>query len=265
LIPFLEGALGVLKNGVAAQFKLGGADGGFVFMNNGVEAFVRLLSDIVDHVITQDGLEPLTVSTDELLDGCRPFLDALVDYLDGLSLEEGAAYRRLYGSGGGTRYYRKLQHALRDARPGFSPPGLNEWLKAQDKQFTNEAREIVSDLEAFFKADIRERLEDEHGSDWERLGVPRNVRKATADRATLHNLDAEPEDHVTAWDKTWLDRFAKRYTKPSDEELPGTWKKRAAWVKHLIPIRNDVSHGRAVSEDNYAFLVELREWLLNDQ
>ena len=62
--------------------------------------------------------------------------------------------------------------------------------------------------------------------------------------------------------KAWQDRFAKRYTTPGDEDLSGTWKKRAAWVKRLIPIRNDVSHGRAVSEENYAFLVELRSWLL---
>jgi DNA sulfur modification protein DndB len=277
LIPFLEGALAILKDGVDAQFKLGGTDGGFVFMNNGIEAFLRLLSDIVDHVIAQEAITPLTASTGDMLDACRPFLDVLAEHLDGLSLDEGAAYRRLYGSGGGTQYYRKLQTALREARPGFVAPGLDEWLKAQDKQFTNDARAIVSDLEAFFKADIKERLEDEHGSDWERLGVPRNVRKASADRATVHNLDADPEDHVTAWDmmyiadyydvliyehKTWQNRFAQRYTRPEDEEL--TWKKRAAWMKQLIPIRNDVSHGRAVSEDDYAFLVNLREWLLSE-
>jgi hypothetical protein len=175
---------------------------------------------------------------------------------------------------------RRLPRRQREARPGFSPPGLDGWLKAQDKQFTNEAREIVSDLEAFLKADIKECLENEHGSDWERLGVPRNVRKATGDRATLHNLDAEPGDEMSAWDmmyivdyyevlvydhKTWQNRFAKRYTTPSEEDLVGTWKKRVAWVKRLIPIRNDVSHGRAVSEENYAFLVDLREWFLSDQ
>lgn len=277
LVPFLEGAFSVLKDGVPAQFQLGAADGGFVFMNNGVEAFLRLLSDIVDHVIAQEGVDPRKASTSDILDACRPFLDALSDYLEGLSLDEGVAYRRLYGSGGGTQYYRKLQQALREAKPGFTAPGLDEWLKAQDKQFTNDSRAIVSDLEEFFKTDIRQRLEDQHGSDWERLGVPRNVRKASSDRATEHNLDAEPEDQVTAWDMmyiadyyavlvyehaTWQDRFADTYTRPGDEDLGGSWKKRAAWVKDLIPLRNDVSHGRAVSEPDYAFLVELREWML---
>ena len=280
LTPFLEAAFDVLRTGVAAQFKLGGAEGGFVFMNNGVEAILRILSDIVDDAVAKDGLDPRTQPVDELLDGCRPMLDSLAGYLDGLSLEEGASYRRFYGSGGGTQYYRRLQQALRRARPGFSAPGLDGWLKAQDKQFTNETREIVHDLEAFFKTDIRKRLEDEHHSDWERLGVPRNVRKAAGDRATEHNLDVDPDEDMSAWDmmhiadfynvvvyehKTWQDRFAERYTKPDEEDLSGSWKKRAAWMKQLIPIRNDVSHGRAVSEQNYAFIVELGEWLLNDQ
>ena len=39
--------------------------------------------------------------------------------------------------------------------PEFNPAGLDEWLKAQDKQFNNEAREIVSDVEEFFKKDIQ--------------------------------------------------------------------------------------------------------------
>lgn len=280
LTPFLEAAFDVLRAGIAAQFKLGGSDGGFVFMNNGVEAILRILSDIVDDAVAHDGLDPLTQPADELLDGCRPMLDSLAEYLDGLTLEEGASYRRFYGSGGGTQYYRRLQQALRDARPAFTAPGLEEWLKAQDKQFTNETREIVHDLEAFFKTDIRECLEDEHGSDWERLGVPRNVRKAAGDRATEHNLDVESDEEMASWDmmhiadfynvlvyehKTWQDRFAERYTKPDEEDLGGSWKKRAAWMKQLIPVRNDVSHGRAVSEENYAFIVELGEWLLNDQ
>ena len=59
---------------------------------------------------------------------------------------------------------------MREPGPTFNPAGLDEWLKAQDKKFSNEAREIVGDVEEFLKEDIRQRLEDEHGSDWERSG-----------------------------------------------------------------------------------------------
>lgn len=279
LIPFLEAAFAVLRDGLPTQWQLGGSEGGFVFMNNGVEAFLRLLSDIVDHVVANEGVSPLTDSTEDVLAPCRYLLDPLIDNLDGLSLEDGAVYRKLYGSGAGLRYYRKLQVELRAKRPTFNPPGLAEWIKAQDKQFTNEAREIVSDLEAFFNEDIKKRLEDEFGPDWEQSGVPRAVRKASAERAVEKNLDLKPAEQVKPWDmmyiaeyhdviaalphQIWESRFAKRYTRPGDEDLSGTWKNRLKWIKALIPIRNDVSHGRAVSEESFAFLVDLKTWLLD--
>jgi DNA sulfur modification protein DndB len=42
LIPFLEEAFGYLSEGLPKQWALGSSEGGFVFMNNGVEAYLRL-------------------------------------------------------------------------------------------------------------------------------------------------------------------------------------------------------------------------------
>jgi DNA sulfur modification protein DndB len=281
LIPFLEASFEILKEGLPAQWQYGSAEGGFVFMNNGVEALLRVLSDIVETVVENEGVNPLSTSTAEMIEACRPYLESLVDHLEGLSREEGIEYRTSYGSGAGSKYYRKLQQAVRAARPDFEAPGLDEWEKAQDKQYTNQAREIVGDLEAFFKKDIRERLEDEYGKDWERLGVPRKIRKESAERAIEKNLDLDPSEQVGGWDMmyivdyyeviksctnaVWESRFAARYTRPEDEDLSGTWKNRLGWIKRLNPIRNEVSHGGAISEEDYAFLVDLREWLLTEE
>ena len=92
-------------------------------MNNGVEAYLRLLSDIVDHVEEHDDVEPLKSSTEDVIAACRHFLDPLIDHLDGSEPDEGEEYRKLYGAGAGLRYYRKLQQAVRDARPGVQPSG----------------------------------------------------------------------------------------------------------------------------------------------
>jgi DNA sulfur modification protein DndB len=279
LIPFLEYAFAVISEGLEAQWKLGAAEGGFVFMNNGIEALLRILSDIVENVGAKRGISPLTADTDEIGRSCERYLEPLIKYLNGLSFEEGAEYRKLYGSGGGLRYYRKLQQVLHGALPDFDAPGLEDWIRAQDEQFTKESFGIVSALEAFFKEDIRQRLEDEFGSDWEREGVPRKVRKKTADAATDRNLDLGADEQVSAWDMMnlvdyyevlvanhtlWQSRFAKHYTRPQDEDL-SKWKDCAGWVKELSPIRNNLAHGRGISEQDYALLVEIREWLLNPE
>ena len=277
LIPFLEQAFRYLCEGLPTQFSLGSADGGFVFMNNGVEAYLRLLSDVVDHVKQHEAVDPLTSPQQDVIDACHHLLDPLLDHLEGLSSEEGDEYRKLYGSGAGLRYYRKLQQAVRDARPEFNPPGLDEWLKAQDKQFIREAREIVSDVEAFFKKDIKERLEDEYGSDWERQGLPAKVRRDIAVRAAEKNVELPPDEQVAGWDmmylvqygdilvynhRLWTKRFEKRYTKPGDEEKKGGWRARVSWIAELNGIRNDVNHSRGISDEAHAFLIELRSWLL---
>jgi DNA sulfur modification protein DndB len=277
LIPFLEKAFRYLSDGLPAQWALGSSDGGFVFMNNGVEAYLRLLSDIVDHVKKHDDIDPLKSSTEDVIGACHHFLDPLISHLEGLSPDEGEEYRRLYGSGAGAKYYRKLQLAVRDARAAFNPDGLDEWLKAQDKQSNNLAREIVSDIEGFFKKDIRERLEDEYGSDWDRHGIPTKIRRDIAHRATEKNLDLPPNEQVKPWDmmflieyreiltqnhQLWIKRFEKRYTKPGDEDKAGGWKGRSSWIGDLNGIRNDVSHSRGISEEALALLFDLRTWLL---
>lgn len=277
LIPFLEEAFRYLSLGLPAQASLGSSEGGFVFMNNGVEAYLRLLSDIVDHLKEHDSVDPLQSSTDDVIAACHYFLDPLIDHLAGLSADAGEEYRKLYGSGAGLRYYRKLQQAVRDVRPAFNPAGLDEWLKAQDKQFNNEAREIVSDVEGFFKKDIKERLEDEYGNDWERHGIPKKVRSEIAHRATERNLDLPPAEHVKPWDmmylieyrdiltqnnQLWIKRFEKRYTQPGDEAKAGGWKARSSWIVELNDIRNDVNHSRGINEEAFARLIDLRSWLL---
>jgi DNA sulfur modification protein DndB len=280
LIPFLEEAFRYLSDGLPAQYALGSAEGGFVFMNNGVEAYLRLLSDIVDHIKEHENVDPLKASTADVIDACKHFIDPLIDHLDGLTAEQGEEYRKLYGSGAGLRYYRKLQEAVRDARPKFVPAGLEDWLKAQDTQVNNEAREIVSSLEELFKTDVKQRLEDEFGSEWERLGIPQSLRREIAIRATEKNLDLPRKQHVTAWDMMylveyrsiltqnhdlWTRRFEKQYTKPGYEQRPGGWKARSSWIVELNDIRNGLSHSRGITDEAYAFLIDLRSWLLEGE
>ncbi len=163
-----------------------------------------------------------------------------------------------------------------DARPEIRPAGLDEWLKAQDKQFNNEAREIVGELEDL-KKDIRVRLEDEHGSEWERLGIASKVRRDIAVRAAAKNADLPSNERVESWDmmyliqyyeilthnhERWRNRFEKRYTKPGEENKAGSWKERASWVRELNEIRNSVIHSRGINDDAFALLVDLRSWLL---
>ncbi len=279
LTPFLRAAFEYLRDELPTQWKLGGAEGGFVFLNNGVEAFIRLLSDIVDHVKERDGVNPLTATPEEILEASRYLLGPLVEHFETRSDEEGRQYRRMYGTGGVARYYRLLQQVVQQAHSDFDPPDLADWLKAQDKKFLGEAAEIVRDLEEYLKEDIKIRLQDEFGSEWQKKGLPRKLYLERGKNAFEKNADLGADKQLDLWDcmylidyevvltqnhKLWQDRFEKRYTKPGDEDRTGGWKGRASWLGQLNTIRNNVAHpnSQGVSDEDYAFLCELRDWLL---
>lgn len=276
----LESCLWFMRTHLESQFALGQAEGGFVFMNNGIEALLRVFSDVVDHLIKSDALRPLEVEAKDISDASAYYLDPLVEHLASLDPEEASQYRRLYGSGGATRYWRQLQLAIREARPEFDPPGLTEWEESEAKAYNLESQDMVQSLEQVMKDDIRLRLENRFGARWYQDGVPRKVREVADKVAAERNLDRDPDEQLSGWDclylihlhavltqdhTLWVEAFRKRYTKPGEESKPGGWKAAANWIQQLNEVRNDLVHGRSVTPDSHEFLVTLTTWLVRDQ
>lgn len=280
LTEFLELCLWHVREGLETQWGLGGADGGFVFINNGIESTLRVLSDIVEHLADSSDINPRAVDPQEVFDEAVYFLDPLIDHLKNLSSDEGREYRKLYGSGAGTKYWRRLQMAIQDVRGEFCPVGLAEYRASEAKQFNTESFTMVGQIEEFLKADVRQRLQDEFGARWRKDGVPRRIQQDAGALAVKKNVERDPEDEVEAWDclhlidyqdiltqnhALWQRLFEKRYTKPGEENKPGGWKTRSTWLVELNRIRNEIAHGGAVDVEDHDFLVTVTTWLVEGQ
>ena len=279
LFEYLALGLNFFRERLDGQYRLGSAEGGFIFINNGIESLIRILGDVVNHLAAADEYDPRSRSSEQLFEDSVPYLEPLVEYLGSLDVTAGLEYRKMYGSGAATKYWRRLQHAIHAARPEFSPPGLLAYVENEEKQFNDESRDMIAELEAFLKADIRKRLEDEFGADWFTTGVPRRIRIESGKIAVERNADT-PGRKLTEWDclyitdyreiviqnnDLWKRRFEKQYTMPGDESKPGGWKERTSWIGKLNELRNDVYHGRTVSGESHDFLVTLRTWLVRGQ
>ncbi|MFE3259465.1 DGQHR domain-containing protein [Nocardia sp. NPDC059091] len=277
LVEFLELCFDYIKGGLRSQWDLGSAEGGFVFINIGVESLLRIFSDAVDHIIGDRDTTQVSSHPSKVFEEIKFLLDPMISHLQGLSPEERSEYRKQYGSGGSTRYWRRLQIAINAEVPEFNPPGLAEYIKDETKQFNNESSDMVRELEHFLKSDIRGRLEDEFGNEWFKRGVPRAVQSEAGKMAVEKNLERGTEDAVEAWDclylldyqkiltndhARWVSLFEKRYTKPGDERSRGSWKDRTKWLQKLNVIRNELFHGGSVKEDDYEFLITLKTWLV---
>lgn len=280
LIEYLCLGLGYVRDGLESQYRLGSAEGGFVFINSGVESLIRILGDVVEHLVRVNGYNPRAMGAAELFEDGRAYLDPLVESLAELSPGEGLEYRQMYGSGAGLKYWRRLQVAISNVRRDFAPPGLAEYLESEERQFNNESREMVAEIERFLSADVRQRLEDEFGAGWFKDGVPRKIRIEAGKLAVERNAEREVGEEVEAWDclylidyqavitqtdDLWKRLFEKRYTQPGDENKPGGRKARTDWLQRLNEYRNDISHVRSITEDGHDFLVTITTWLVKGQ
>jgi len=280
LVPFLEQSFEHLRDKLFAQWTLGGSEGGFVFINPGVESLLKILSDIVDHLISRAAIDPRTTSAEEVYRQSNMYLDAVVEYVESLGVEQAAEYRRMYGSGGTTRYWRRLQRAVQKRHPDFNPPGLSEFLEDEAKTFNTESFKMIRELETFLNEDIRRRLIDKFGENWFVEGVPRNVRESSMNMAVKKNVDLPPDKQVDPWEclyivdysaimtqrqELWLELFAERYTLPDDVKSKASWKTRSSWLSELNRIRNQNVHTYTVKPSEYEFLAKVTGWILREQ
>ncbi len=279
VVPVLCGVFEHLATELPLQWKLGNDEGGFVFRNSGVEAIIRVLSDILEHLHGSEAVDVEKDDTDEILSACLPYLDALVAFLESRSDEQGQSLRQMYGSGGATNYWRELQQGIRAIRPEFNPVGLDCYLEDQEQAFNEETMKLIAAIESFLKKDIRARLEERYGSSWLKAGVPNKIGREATKRAAEKNYESDGGKEVEAWDcmylieymevlqydnTTWKELFQAQYTRPGTEQEKGGWKQGSAWIRELNEVRNKTHHAHTVSQEEYDFVLGLHEWLLED-
>ncbi len=274
LVPFLELSFAYLRDNLPLQWQLGRAEGGYVFVNAGVESFLRVLSDIVDHLVSEGRIDPRRDNAEAVFAEVQTYLIPLISFFNGLNYNDAADFKRLYGSAGRARYWRKLQTAINAAIPEFSPPGLTAYLRDETRAFNTESFNMIRDIETFLKNDIRTRLQDYFGAKWFKVGVPSKVYQEAIALAAEKNRERDEDDEVEPWDclhlinyqeilqqnnKIWVDIFESQYTRPGDEKK--AWKSKTSWMGELNRIRNENAHTYSVKQSEYNFLTGIHTWL----
>lgn len=271
LTDFLSQCFEFLHDELPGQWTIGRGDGGFVFTNAGAEALLRIIGDIVDHLIEQGQVDPRQNSASDVFVQVREYLQPLTQHLSAVSVDEISEYKSWFGSGGPTKYLRRFQTAIVNAKPEFKPDGYDDWLANQEKQFNQESFTMVRDIESHMKHDIRRRLEDRFRANWYKEGVPKAIFQEVDARRAAKQYDAADGVTVDWWDSLylinyrdilltggmsqWTELYESDYSIQHDKK--GSWKDKSNWVIRLNEIRNKVSHDGSVTEEEYGFLQEV--------
>jgi len=277
IFPFLKGCFAYMKEKMQQEWDKGESEDGFLTINAGVESLIRIFSDIIDHLTFNEYIKPKSDTTEKIVNEITYYLDPLIDYFNGLSSEQKLELRKSYGTGGRTRYRRILQRAINNVRSEFNPDGMKKYWTDEAKAFNEESFKIIRDLETYMKQDFKDRLQKLHGDNWFRTGLPKNVYDESIKRAADKNYEAKNKsEEVEPWNclniidyrkiatygKNWSELFEKHYTKPGEEKIRGGKDAKTGWMQKLESIRNQNFHSYSVKADEYNFLCELNEWLI---
>lgn len=276
LVPYLKGCFTYIKDNLKSEWNTGEEGDGFLSINAGIEGFIRLFSDIADHLVKNNIVDTKKAKIKLVVEEATPLLDPLIKYLGSISAENKSAMRKSYGSAGRAKYWRILQKTINNVNKEFEPIGFSDFLKNEEKQFNNDSFKMIRDIEKFMKSDFQNKLQAHYGASWFKKGIPQNVYDSASLLAVQKNRDLEKHEEVEPWDclniidyrkvaiyaSNWKDIFERFYTMPGKEKIRGGKEEKTAWFQKLERIRNQNFHSYSVKEDEFNFLTELHNWLV---
>lgn len=80
LYPFIEACLRYIKDAASEEWERGDSNDGMLTMNRGIQAVIRVINDIVNHLVERKEISPKTQKTDELVKEVSFYLDPLNNY-----------------------------------------------------------------------------------------------------------------------------------------------------------------------------------------
>jgi len=276
--PFLEGCLKFIQTNLNSEWEKGESDKGILTINRGIHGIIRVIDDIILHLIAQGKANPRTDKTPNLVDEVTYYLEPLISFFNELSDEMRDEMRHYLGGGADTKYWRIFQKAIAAVRSDFKPDGLAEWLENETKSYNDDAFRMVDELQAFIKSDVAEQLADVHGKTWAIAGVPKTIALRLQNEATEQNYDnaesglsvpdVQPWDCVTLDDiqkiityaSNWQNTFEVKYADPLTPK--GDKTVRTKWLSTLHGIGKRDRNKYSVPKAEYEWVRKIYDWLI---
>lgn len=246
-----------------------------IVINKGIYAIITLLSDIVDFLVLRNEVSERDTA-DNIFEKVKIYVEPVISFYKEIDDDTINSLKGAYGTGGDVKYWRTLQLAVKEEYPIFNPDGLDDYLKKEEKAYNTKAFEIIRDIETFFKEDVKEKLQESFGNNWFKKGVPPKIGEAATVLMYQKNKDIDnEEDECTEWDciniiayreialKNWQTIFEPYYTRPHEKKISGGKDAKTNWMVKLERLRNQNFHSYYVTEEEYYFLEELYDWLIN--
>lgn len=256
-----------IEDELKEQWDIGRGEGGFIAMNIGVSAIIRMLDSILEHLVKNKNICPEEMTGEELADEVLPYLDPVIEFIKGLDYEAKKRMRGYFGSGATEKVVREFQNAIHDDFHEFNPEGLDQWIKESSGQFNKAAYAVGNEkIQPLIDKFVQKKLKLEYGKKWWHEAVPLKVRNDCVLRKEDEKSEAEPWEFLdTIHYKEIIDNnwsiLGNYFVEPGKESE--SKKKKLTWFVKFNSIRKKYSHPQrpSVTEEEYQYLEKTYEWL----
>ncbi|QVN00481.1 DGQHR domain-containing protein [Pseudomonas rhodesiae] len=163
---------------------------GYVSTNTGIQAYLHLLSALIEHIEISRNLDAKELSTEDLILEIDDFTHPILDFLKSQNIQKMEnLFKVQFGSGGPREYFFRLCKILKEKIPNFSPTGMNEWEEESSEDRISNADRKLKEINIVVQLSLFNRLKEEFGNDYWEKGVSDKDMKSKAYRKSL---DDEP-------------------------------------------------------------------------
>lgn len=280
LYPFLEGCLRYVKNEVPEEWEQGDNNYGVLTMNRGIQAIIRVINDIVNHLVDLKEIFPKSQRTEELIDQVAFYLDPLNEYLNNLTQQERKDLRGYFGGGADTRFWRAFQRKIAKERSDFNPDGLKEYWENEAKTYNSDSITYLREIEFWIKNTIKTALVKKYEDNWEIKALPKSIYKKAKSIADERNYDSitsgDGVSTVSIWDcvtlkdckeiitvgSHWTELFESLFTRPEDKKLSGGKSARTEWIERVANLQNKLNMSSySVTITEFEFIKSIFLWI----
>lgn len=278
--PFLEGCFKAVKNECETEWALG--EQGILTINRGIQGIIRIINDIVNLLIAQNKLFPLTQDIDEMINEVEYYLSPLLNHINKLTEEQRIELKSFYGGGAENKYLRYFQKVIHDSLTEFSPEGLEEYIENATKEYNATSKEYISAIEEKLKDVIAEALQEYYGDKWLIKGLPKTTYKEAEKAASDKNyelLSNDEESDIEPWDcislsdckdivvysHNWSEIFESIITRPEDQKL-STKEQKTEWISTISKEKNRLSKSTySVPKSSFELISSIYAWLVGTE
>ncbi|MDE6640077.1 MAG: DGQHR domain-containing protein [Acetatifactor sp.] len=275
--PFLEGCLKLIKTNCENEWMIG--EQGILTINRGIQAVIRIIDDIVIHLINQNKIRPKTQNIEVLIDEVEYYIEPLVNNINRVDDIQRKELKGFLGGGADNKFWRSFQKVIAETREDFKPDGLDEYIENETKQYNTASREYLTSIEECVKDIISNALESYYGENWIIKGLPKNIYKSakkTADDKNYDLLSNDEDAEIDIWDcitladcreiviysHNWSEIFESIVTRPEDIFLSNKEQK-TEWMSMMSKEKYKISKTTySVPKTTFELISNIYDWLV---